>query len=81
METKVKIYSTPTCPYCISAKAFLKQHNFAFEEIDVSASRESAEELRQMSGQMGVPVLEINGQIIVGFDSDAIIRALGIKQG
>lgn len=81
MEAKVKIYSTPTCPYCISAKAFLKQHNLEFEEIDVSASTESAEELRRMSGQMGVPVLEINGQIIVGFDRAAISQALGIGQG
>jgi glutaredoxin-like YruB-family protein len=78
MNKKVKIYSTPTCPFCIRAKQFLKESNIEFENIDVSSSQEMAQEMIHKSGQMGVPVLDIDGEIIVGFDKDAISKALGI---
>ena len=78
MENNVKVYSTSTCPWCIRAKQFLKDSNIAFEDIDVSVDQEAAEELVQKSGQMGVPVLDINGQIIVGFDKEKIKHALGL---
>lgn len=76
---EVIVYSTPTCPYCIMAKAFLKQHNIPFKDVDVSKDRKAAAEMFEKSGQMGVPVLDINGKVIVGFDREAIKRELNIK--
>ena len=76
MSKNVKVYSTPTCPYCKGAKQFLKENNIEFEDIDVSSNQAAAQEMIQKSGQMGVPVLEINGQIITGFDKEAISKAL-----
>ena len=78
MEKKVLVYSTPTCPYCIRAKQFLSENNIVFENIDVSADQEKAEEVIQKSGQMSVPVLDIGGEIIVGFDKERIKKTLGI---
>lgn len=79
MNKKVKIYSTPSCPYCIRAKQFLKDNQIVFEELDVSINQIAAEEMVRKSGQMGVPVLDIDGQIIIGFDKERITLALGIK--
>lgn len=78
MDKTVKVYSTPTCPYCIRAKQFLKENNIVFDDIDVSLNQPAAEEMVQKSGQMGVPVLDINGQIIVGFDKEKIKQALSL---
>jgi len=78
MEKKVKVYSTSPCPYCIRAKQFLKDNNIVFEDLDVSGNQAAAEEMIQKSGQMGVPVLDIDGEIIVGFDKEKIKSALGI---
>lgn len=75
---KVKVYSTPACPYCVRVKQFLKDNNVEFENIDVSTDQKKAEEMVKISGQMGVPVIDIEGEIIVGFDREAIKRALGI---
>lgn len=75
----VKIYSTPTCPYCIKAKKFLDENNVSYENIDVSADKDAAREVTEKSGQMGVPVLDIDGRIIVGFDREAISESLGIS--
>ncbi|MEM7819757.1 MAG: glutaredoxin family protein [Candidatus Aenigmatarchaeota archaeon] len=76
MNMTIKIYTTSSCPYCIMAKEFLKQRNVKFEEINVEDNREAALEMIEKSGQMGVPVLDINGKIIVGFDKTAIEKAL-----
>jgi len=78
MDKKVKIYSTPTCPYCIRTKQFLKDNNIIFEDVDVSMNQAAGEEMVSRSGQMGVPVLDIDGEIIVGFDKEKIKEALGI---
>jgi glutaredoxin-like YruB-family protein len=78
MDKQVKIYSTPTCPYCIRTKQFLKDNNIPFEDTDVSSNQGAAEEMIQKSGQMGVPVLDIEGEIIVGFDKERIKQALGL---
>jgi len=78
MSRKVLVYSTPTCPYCIRAKQFLKDNNIEFEDIDVSVNQAKAQEMVDKSGQMGVPVLDIEGEIIVGFDREKIKSALGI---
>ncbi|RLE39019.1 NrdH-redoxin [Candidatus Woesearchaeota archaeon] len=76
--SKVKIYTTPTCPYCEMAKDFLKQQNIEFEEIDVASNQEAAQEMINKSGHMGVPQIEINGKIILGFDKEAIKKELKI---
>ena len=76
MDKKVTVYSTPTCPYCVRVKQFLKDNNVEFENIDVSANEAKADEMINNSGQMGVPVLEINGEIVIGFDKDKIKKIL-----
>lgn len=78
MDKKVTVYSTPTCPYCVRAKQFLKEHNIAFEDVNVGVDQGRAQEMMQKSGQMGVPVLEIDGEIIVGFDKAKIQSTLGL---
>ena len=78
MNKKVKIYSTAACPYCIRAKQFLKENNIVFEDVDVSGNKAAAEEMIRKTGQMGVPVLDIEGEIIVGFDREKIKQTLGI---
>ena len=74
----VKIYSTPTCPWCIRTKQFLKDNNVTFENFDVSTNQAAAEEMIKKSGQMGVPVLDIEGEIIVGLDKEKIKSTLGL---
>jgi len=76
MSKKVTVYSTPTCPYCHRVKQFLTESNVEFADINVSADQEKAQEMVTKSGQMGVPVVDIDGQIIVGFDKSAIQNAL-----
>ena len=74
--TKIKVYSTPTCPYCHMAKDFLRTKGVDFEDIDVSTDRMAAQEMVQKTGQMCVPVIDINGKIIVGFDKQTIEKEL-----
>ena len=78
MAKTVKVYSTPTCSYCIRAKQFLKDNNIVFEDVDVSLNETEAEQMVEKSGQMGVPVLDIDGEIIIGFDKEKIKEALGL---
>ena len=78
MSKTVTVYSTPTCPYCIRVKQFLKDNNVAFEDVNVAVDHEKAQEMVSKSGQMGVPVIDIDGEIIVGFDRDRIKSTLGI---
>jgi len=72
----VKVYSTPTCPYCHLAKQFLKENNIEFEDIDVSVNQQAAQEMIDKSHQMGVPVLDINGTLVIGFDKSKIKQLL-----
>ena len=72
----VKVYSTQTCPWCVRAKDYLKGKKIKFDDIDVSRDQKAAQEMVKKSGQMGVPVLDINGKIIIGFDKEAIDEAL-----
>jgi glutaredoxin-like YruB-family protein len=74
----VKVYSTSTCPYCKMLKDFLQGENVAFENVDVGENHEAAKEMREKSGQLGVPVVDIEGKIIVGFDKEKITKELGI---
>ena len=76
---KVKIYSTPSCPWCAKVKAFLKKHKIAFTDIDVSDNEKAGKEMIKKSGQMGVPVTDIDGKIIVGFKENELKKALKIK--
>ena len=76
---QVKIYSTPTCPYCKMAKQFLDENQVQYENIDVSVNQIAAQEMIQKSGQLGVPVLDIDGKIVVGFDKRKIKELLGLK--
>jgi glutaredoxin-like YruB-family protein len=78
MAKSVKVYSTPSCPWCIRAKQFLKENNVIFQDMDVSGDKQAADEMVQKSGQMGVPVLDIDGEIIVGFDKEKIKQSLGL---
>jgi glutaredoxin-like YruB-family protein len=73
---KIKIYTTEACPYCGMAKEFLKKSKIDFQEVDVSNNQEAAMEMIEKSGQSGVPVIEIDGKIIVGFDLPEIKKAL-----
>jgi glutaredoxin-like YruB-family protein len=76
----IKVYSTPTCPYCVTLKNFLKEKGFEFEDIDVAANPEMAKEMVEKSGQMGVPVSDINGEIVIGFDKEKIMKILNITE-
>ena len=78
MAKNVVVYSTPTCPYCIRAKQFLTENGIVFENYDVASNQEKAEELIEKSGQMGVPVIDIDGEIVVGFDKERIKKLLGL---
>ncbi len=69
---KVKVYSTTTCPHCHDAKDFLKEQGVPFEDINVQEDEKAREEMIEKSGQRGVPVLDIDGEILVGFDRDKI---------
>ena len=73
---KVIVYSTPSCPYCVYAKEYFKENSVAFEDIDVTKDRSKAQEMVTKSGQMGVPVIDIDGNILVGFQPEAFERLL-----
>ena len=76
----IKVYSTPGCPWCNVAKDFFKSHDIDFEDIDVSVDQKAAEEMIKKSGQMGVPVIEIDDEIIVGFNKPVLEEILGINK-
>jgi glutaredoxin-like YruB-family protein len=76
---RVKIYTTPTCIFCMMTKEYLRSKGIEFEEVDVSTNEEAAMEMIQKSGQMGVPVIEIDGQIVIGFDKERIDELLNLK--
>ena len=76
---KVTIYSTPTCSFCRKEKEFLKAHKITFKDINVAEDQKAAEHMIEKSGQMGVPVTEIDGKFIVGFDEPKLKKALKIE--
>lgn len=75
----VKIYTTPTCPWCIKAKEFLRSKKIKYTEINVVGNLKAQQEMIQKSHQMGVPVVDVIGTIIVGFDPEAILKAVTLK--
>lgn len=76
----VKVYTTPTCPYCKKAKAWLKEHKVKFEEINVLENEAARDHIVEKSGQTGVPQIEINDKVIVGFDEEALQAQFGKKK-
>lgn len=78
-QPTVLMFSTPTCSYCNLAKRYFRQHNIRFRDIDISRDPAAARDVVRRSGQMGVPVIDIGGKIIVGFDKPQINQLLGIK--
>ena len=77
-EKKVKIYSTPTCFYCVKAKEFFAKNNIKYEEVNVGADEKARNEMFEKSGQFGVPVTEVGSTIIVGYDKETLKKALSL---
>ncbi len=75
---KVEIYSTSTCHFCHLAKDFFKAHNVPFTDYNVGSDLEKRKEAVNKSGQMGVPVIVVDGNVVVGFDQDRLSNLLGI---
>jgi glutaredoxin-like YruB-family protein len=73
---KVLVYSTPICPYCVYAKQYFTKNGVAFTDIDVSRDRAAAREMIAKSGQMGVPVIDIGGEIVVGFQPEVFEKLI-----
>jgi len=76
---KITVYSTPTCVYCKMAKAYFDEKGIAYEDKDVTTDIDAQKAMIEKSGQMGVPVIDIDGQIVVGFDKPRIVSFLGIE--
>jgi glutaredoxin-like YruB-family protein len=77
MDTQVTIYSTPVCHFCESAKEFFKENNVEYTEYDVAADADKRQEMIDMTGQMGVPVIQIGQDIVIGFDEEKVKELLG----
>ena len=77
---KVKMYSSPLCPYCAMAKDFLNKHGVKFEDANVQEDQSAAIEMIEKTGQNGVPVIDVDGQIIIGFDKEKLIEVLGLER-
>jgi len=75
----ITIYSTPTCTYCKTLKEYLTHNNFTYQEVDVSVNEAELEKMVAISGQMGVPVTEIDGNVVIGFDKQRIDEILKLK--
>jgi len=80
MIMTVKIYTTYSCVWCNRAKEFFKQNNVSFQEVNVEYDSEALNEMFEKSGQLGVPVIDVEGKIIVGFDKGALVNALGLNK-
>lgn len=77
-QPQVIVFSTPTCPHCTHAKSYLRKNNIPFKDIDVSRDQAAARDMMRRSGRQGVPQLDIDGQIVVGFDRRKIDQLLGL---
>jgi glutaredoxin 3 len=78
-QPRVIVFSTPNCPYCNLAKRYLRERGIRFRDVDVSRDPAAARDMVRRSGQQGVPVIDINGKIVVGFDRAKINQLLGLK--
>lgn len=77
-EHEVIVYTTPSCPWCAAVKQYLEERGIPYTEIDVSQDQAAAMEMIRKSGQMGVPVVEIDGEIVIGFDKERLDYLLGL---
>ncbi|MDD3098523.1 MAG: glutaredoxin domain-containing protein [Candidatus Pacebacteria bacterium] len=77
---KITIYSAPACPWCNAAKEFISSLELPFEEVDVSVDQQAAQKMVEKSGQMGVPVIEIDDKIVIGFNKPLLEEILGLSQ-
>ncbi|MBI2097043.1 MAG: glutathione S-transferase N-terminal domain-containing protein [Candidatus Sungbacteria bacterium] len=75
----VKIYTTPPCVYCKMAKAFFQENSIKYEEVDVAGDAKARQEMITKSGQIGVPVIDVGGKIVIGFDKGRLSELLNIK--
>ncbi len=75
----VKIYSTPTCPYCRMAKEYLSSKGIPYQDFDVAKDRNALDEMVKTSGQMGVPVILVDSEAVIGFDKAKLNALLGIQ--
>jgi glutaredoxin 3 len=78
-QARVIIFTTPTCTYCNAAKKYFRQKGIRFRDVDVSRDAAAARDMQRRSGQMGVPVIDIGGRIVVGFDRPKIDQLLGLN--
>lgn len=74
----VKIYTTPSCHFCHLAKEYFKEHSISYQEFDVASNDQARDEMMKKSGQMGVPVIEIDNDIVIGFNQPKLASLLGI---
>jgi glutaredoxin-like YruB-family protein len=79
VHTKITVYSTPSCPWCRKVKRYFKSLGVPFKDVDVSKDQKRAQEMYRKSGQMGVPVVIMGNQVIVGFDKNKIDKILGVS--
>ena len=75
-KSSVRLYTTTTCPWCVKTKEFFKENNVKYNEVNVGLDEKARNEMFDKSGQFGVPVTDINGTIIVGYDKEALKKAL-----
>ncbi|MBL7053857.1 hypothetical protein ISS06_01490 [Patescibacteria group bacterium] len=75
---KINVYSTETCGFCIQLKNFLEENNIEFNEFNVGSDQSAAKKMIEATGQMGVPVTEIDGEFIVGFDVNRLKEKLNL---
>ena len=76
---EIKIYTTPSCVYCKMTKGFFAKNNVQYQELNVAADLKAREEMIQKSGQLGVPVTTVDGEVIIGFDQERLSKLLGVK--
>ncbi len=80
MNKKIRIFTTPACPYCFTLMEFFKERNIEFEEIDVSQDEKARQEMIEKSGKMEAPILEIDSEIVIGFDRKKIEELLNLEK-
>ena len=76
---EVKVYSTPTCPYCSMVKKFLDDNGISYQDVNVAEDREALDDIVNRSGQMGVPVIDIDGELVVGYNQVQLKEKLELK--
>lgn len=79
MPAEIKVYTTPTCSYCIQVKSFLSEKGVAYEEKNVAVDSDARQEMIDLSGQMGVPVIKIDNEIVIGFNRKKLVEVLKIE--